>query len=214
LCWWIYQEVYYEQGLIEFHIRFAEGDIIIQAADIACEYYHTFFASDTALHEQSNDEVAYGTMKELVEAGKVEKEALVYYPLQEHIEEEAYENMHIIVAKDLDSFGKLAVIESQQREVFRRLTGKEYIYEIQFGNDWTYNPDNKEKYWKRGEELIQYIYKYCGQQLELWSVWSDSMNDIVSEKYLLDKLEEGDLEAVYAEAPEGIAQSRKIVITK
>lgn len=210
---WVYHELYYREEHFTLYIRFSNGTVVLQASDIVCEHLHSFFASDTPLQEQVNEEIVFGKVKDLVAAGKISLEDSMNHPLRESLGDEAFENMEIIISENFDSFGKLAVCEASYKEEISQWSGKKFIAEIKFNNDWGYNPEDMSRYWRRGEELLQYIKANCNTELELWVVWSDSLNHVEHRTYQLEDFTEADLEEIYTDTIDGIAKSRRITIT-
>lgn len=207
---WKYHEIYYENDQFEIHIRFSDEEIIIQASDIYRESYKTFFLCDKSIEEKFNNEVFRGTIKELIEAGHVTRENTLDHPLRKSLGDTEFENVRLIRTKDLNSFGKLEVVKTPYNEMLKKITNKSYVYQIKFLNHWGRNPD----VWLRGPELLEYIKDNCNNELELWSVWSDSYEDIETRYIQLEKLCENDLESVYQENVDGIVRSRRLIIYK
>lgn len=213
LVCWLQEELYYD-GSIKLNIHFSGGDVLIQARDIVSEYCYSFFASDTMLPPLQQEDIVAGKVKNLIEEGKLTLEEAKKHPLCECMGLKAFMNMSILVSGNFDDLAKLTVSVYDDSEKVHALTDKKFIYNINLVNTPEINVEDGSVSWLRGRELLQYISDYCGQEIELWVVWTDCDQPLEVVEYSLTELEETDLRLLYEDNEHGILKSHKIVIRR
>jgi hypothetical protein len=211
LNYWIYSEIYYKDGKIELHIRFSGGDIILRTERIRRETYHSIIASDEPLIEENSNKIFVGTMEEDSNAEHSITEDAQYSTHNESLEKDFFSNMRLLLSKYYGSFG-LEVHESNNKEFFQKLADKKYIYELKFENRWLICETSGTTQWLHGEEIRDYIVNKCKRELEIWSVWMDSLEKIELKELEVSSLKVEDIEEIYKETKNGIAKSTRLLI--
>ncbi|MBP1753892.1 MAG: hypothetical protein H6Q59_290 [Firmicutes bacterium] len=213
LVCWIQEELYFD-GDIKLNIHFSGGDVLIQAKDMESEFCYSFFASDTKLPLLQQADIVAGKVKNLIQEGKLTLEEAKKHPLCECMGVEAFMNMSILVSGNMDDLAKLTVGVCDDSEKGHTHTDKKYIYDINLVNTPEINEEDGTTSWLRGQELLQYINDYSGQEIELWVVWTDCDQPVKEVEYSLTELTEADLRLLYEDNEHGILRSHRIVIRK
>ncbi len=213
LVCWLQEELYFDD-CIKLNIHFSGGDLLISAKDIRGEYCYSFFASDTELSTLTHEGIIAGRVKDLIEEGKLTLEEAEKHPLCESMGLELFMNMSILVSGNFEDLMKLTVTQMHDMSLYRDFTNKKYIYEINLVNGPEIDLKDGSVSWLRGQELLQYISDHCGQELELWIVWTDCNRIVKEKKYRLNELTDDSLRSLYDDNDQGILSSQRIIIVR